>query len=381
MIKGFLGKIAFFGTSDRSVPILESLKTNFDLTLCVTKENVLVGRRQSSKEVGVKRWAKENRVNFVTINKSLKDEAERITEQMSYLGLKPEVSSFASKIKLSRAEIGVVADFGFIIPQEILDIFPKGLINVHFSLLPKYRGASPVQFAILNRDSKTGITFQIVEKTLDTGPIVKQIIYQLDGTETSGELYKTLFALAADRLPQVVQKYVNGNLLPKKQDESQASYTYSPSHPTATHIFKEDARINWESSVQHIDAVVRAYNPWPIAWTTLKEMQNAKDKITGFTQIKDPRNASKIVKIHSAQTASATPRSDKESHGDNSPRHRESARGRDRNDNSPSLRGMPLPSSRGRRPWRSSLVIDSLQMESGKILLWEQFKNGYLTTS
>ncbi|MFA5776313.1 MAG: methionyl-tRNA formyltransferase [Patescibacteria group bacterium] len=317
-MKKFFRKIAFFGTSDRSVPILESLKGNFDLVLCVTKEDVLIGRHQTPKEVEVKRWARENRVNFVTINESLKDGSQRVIEQ----------------IKLSEAEIGVVADFGFIIPQEILDIFPKGLINIHFSLLPKYRGASPVQFAILNGDAQTGITYQLMEKTLDTGPVIEQVVYKLNETETSGELYKILFNVAANHLPKVLKNYLDGKTTPKVQDESQASYTRSPSHPTATHIFKEDARINWGDKVQKIDAAIRAYSPWPVAWTTLEEMQNAKDKVAGFTQIKDPRNATKTVKICSI--------------------------------------GGGMMMTKGR------LAINEIQIEGGKVLSWQQFCNGYL---
>lgn len=317
MTKRFLGKIVFFGTSDRSVPILEALKTNFDLALCITKEDVLVGRHQTPKEVEVKRWAGENRVNCVTISKSLKNESEKIIEQ----------------IKLSEANIGVVADFGFIIPQEILAIFTKGLINIHFSLLPKYRGAGPVQFAILNGDGETGITYQLMEKTLDTGPIVKQITHKLDGTETSGELYRTLFKLSADHLPSVLQKYLRDELIPKSQAKAQASYTYSPSHPTATHIYKEDAKIDWLNNIQKIASAVRAYNPWPIAWTTLGELQDAKDKIVNFSQIKDPKSASKTVKIHSVQIS------------------------------------------------EGKIAIEKIQPEGGKILLWKQFKNGYLTIS
>jgi methionyl-tRNA formyltransferase len=307
-------KIAFFGTSDRSVPILESLKNNFDLVLCVTKEDVLVGRHQTPKEVEVKSWSKAHRVNFVSINESLKKDADKVIEQ----------------IKSSKAEIGVVADFGFIIPQEILDLFPKGLVNIHFSLLPKYRGASPVQAAILNSDAETGITYQIMEKTLDTGPIVDQITYSLRGTETSGGLYQQMFTIAAEHLPKVLEDYLAGKTTPKTQDESQASYTYSPSHPSATHVFKEDARLDWKSPSQKIDAAVRAYYPWPIAWTTLGEMLEAKEKLSNFTEIKDPKNLSKIVKIHSAKVLG------------------------------------------------NKIVVKELQMEGGKVLSWEQFKNGYL---
>ncbi|PIS22154.1 hypothetical protein COT50_03435 [candidate division WWE3 bacterium CG08_land_8_20_14_0_20_41_10] len=307
-------KIAFFGTSDRSVPILESLKTNFDLVLCVTKEDVLIGRHQTPKEVGVKRWAKENGVKFVTINESLNKEREILIEQ----------------IKTSEAIVGVVADFGFIIPQEILAIFPKGIINIHFSLLPKYRGASPVQFAILNGDAQTGITYQLMEKTLDTGSTIHQITYPLNGTENSGELYKTLFNLSAEHLPQVINNYLEGKIKPKAQNGSQASYTYSPTHPKNTYIYKEDAKINWNNGIQSIDATIRAYNPWPIAWTTLGEMQNAKNKMTCFTQLKNPKYASKVVKIYEAKIVD------------------------------------------------NKLAVEKIQLAGGKILSWKQFTNGYL---
>lgn len=308
-------KLVFFGTSDRSVPILEALKANFDLVLCVTKEDVLVGRHQTPKEVEVKRWAKDNRVEFVSISDSLNKEKENVIDQ----------------IKSSKAVIGVVADFGYIIPQEILDIFPKGLINIHFSLLPKYRGASPVQFAILNDDKETGVTYQLMEYALDTGPIIYQLPYPLTGTETSGELYKTLFEKSAEHLPVVLQNYLDGKITPQLQDEAQASYTYSPSHPKNTYIYKEDAKIDWSATVDRIDAMVRAFNPWPIVWTTLGDMQNTREKLVGFTELKDFENKPKIAKLYSAQI---------------------------------SLDGR--------------LGIRQIQLEGGKVLTWEQFKNGYL---
>lgn len=278
-------KVVFFGTSDRSLPILDALKKEFDLVLCVTKADVLVGRHQTPKETQVKTWAKANGVNFVTINESLAKVKVAIIEE----------------ILSSKAEIGVVADFGYIVPKEVLSIFPQGLINIHFSMLPKYRGASPVQFAILNGDSQTGITFQLMEATLDTGPILRQIPYPLNGSETSGGLFTTLFDLAGAQLPVVLQDYLAGKLTPTPQDNSKASYTSSPSHPKNTYIYKEDAKIDWKLPARQIDAGVRAYNPWPVAWTTLGDMQTARDKLVGFTQLKDSGNASKKVKLYSTQ--------------------------------------------------------------------------------
>jgi len=309
-----MAKIVFFGTSDRSTPILESLKDNFDLVLCVTKEDVVFGRHQTPKETGVKSWCKANGVDFVTISGSISGESKSIIEH----------------IKSSKAEVGIVADFGFIIPEDILNAFPRGLINIHFSLLPKYRGASPVQFAILNGDKETGITFQRMEYALDTGPIIAQIPYLLDGTETSGQLYHTLFELAGRELPKVVQEYMDGDITPKVQDESQASYTYSPTHQKFTYIFKEDAKLDWMSPVEKIDAAIRAYNPWPVTWTTLSNMQGAKEKIIGMGKIKDPKNSSKTVKIYDVKLVG------------------------------------------------NKIAIGNIQLEGGTILNWNQFKNGYL---
>lgn len=308
-------KIAFFGTSDRSLPILEALKKNFDLVLCVTKEDVLVGRHLTTKETQVKTWAKANRVDFITIKESLTKEKDAIID----------------KILSSKAEIGVVADFCYIVPEEILNIFPKGLINIHFSLLPKYRGASPVQFAIINGDAQTGITFQLMEYTLDTGPILQQIPYPLGGTATSGGLYNTLFDLAGAHLPIVLQNYLTGKIKPTPQDETKATYTSSPSHPKNTYIYKEDAGLDWNEAVAVLEREIRAYNPWPIAWTTLDDMQKHANKIAGFTELRDPKHKSKTVKIYAGQIT---------------------------------LDGR--------------LGVLKLQIEGGKPLLWENFAHGYL---
>jgi len=306
--------IVFFGASDRSAPILESLNSNFSLKLCITKDDVVVGRHQTTKETGVKSWAKQNGITFYPIKTNLKDEAEIVTEH----------------IKSTGAELGVVADFGFIVPESILAAFPKGLINVHFSLLPKYRGASPVQHTILNGDQLTGITYQLMEKSLDTGPVLHQTEYKFNFTETSGELYTTLFALAAKELPKVIVDYTSGKLTPRKQNESEVSYTYSPTHPKTTYIYKEDARISWNKPVGDIERELRAYNPWPISWTSLNELVAAGTKVAGLTNLKRSADAIKTVKIYSAQ------------------------------------------------PVEGKLHIERIQVEGGKVLTWQEFANGYL---
>ena len=190
-------KTAFFGTSDKSTPLFESLKACSDLVLCVTKKDTLVGRHQEVRETEVKKWAKANSVHFIEID-SLKKQSELVV----------------STLKSHGVELAIVADFSFIIPQEVLDAVPRGLINVHFSLLPKWRGASPVQFTILKGDDITGVTFYLIDSGMDTGKILAQYEYPLLGNETSELLYLELFELASKKLPQVIKDYYEGQTEP-----------------------------------------------------------------------------------------------------------------------------------------------------------------------
>ena len=261
-------KIAFFGTSDRSISILEALKSNFDLVLCVTKRDTRVGRHQELKETEVKKWAKKNQVTVVSISNLKGMELEALIEQL----------------KASKVEYGIVADFSFLIPYQLIEFFNGKLINIHFSLLPLYRGASPVQFAILNGDETTGITYQLIDKKMDGGKIVHQIGYKLANNETSGHLYSVLFELASENLADVINRFHDGQLKPRIQEENLATYTYSPSHAQSTFIYKEDARINWKDDAKKIEQMIRAFNSWPIAWTTIKELEN--NKKLRFSKIK-----------------------------------------------------------------------------------------------
>ena len=122
--------------------------------------------------------------------------------------------------------LGILVSFGKIIPQSILDLFTPGIINVHPSLLPLYRGPSPIESAIANRDSKTGVSIMLLETKMDAGPIYLQVPYALDHTETKPELYDTLFSLGANLLVQKLPAIANGELLPEAQDESKASYCH-----------------------------------------------------------------------------------------------------------------------------------------------------------
>ena len=302
--------VAFFGTSDRSIPILESLKESFNLNLVVTKTDTKVGRKQVLRSTAVKKWAQKNKVNYIEIE-STKDEDKK---------------NIIKHLKVCKSEIGVVADFSFMIPQEVLNTPKHGLLNIHFSLLPKYRGASPVQFAILNNDKKTGFTIYKMDKGMDTGEILYQEEYLLQGTETSGELYEILFYRSAMAIPQVILGYISGSLALSKQLEEHSSYTYSKTHSKHTFIYKEDAKINWSETNKSIEQQIRAFHPWPIAWTTLEEFASRKDL---KLNLKDTVDKSLRVKVYTA--------------------HMEARK----------------------------LKIDKLQIEGKQIIGWDDFLNGY----
>jgi|GEM_PF-851661 len=277
--------IAFFGTSDRSVPILESLKNNFNLVLCVTKKDSLVGRKQEVRQTAVKKWAIENKIAFVEVD-TLKGE---------------ECNLVLKALKEKHVGYGVVADFSLMIPSSIISTYKNKLINIHFSILPKYRGASPVQFALLNGDKITGITYLLVDNGLDNGAIIDIVEYKINTKPTAGELYELLFQIAAEKLPDILNKYFAGEIKPKLQDESMASYTYSRFQPKRTFIFKEDSQIDWTKSAEEIERAVLAFNPWPIAWTTLAQLELAPNLHAGRFVLKPELNRDLKVKIYNSK--------------------------------------------------------------------------------
>ncbi|MFC1756315.1 methionyl-tRNA formyltransferase [Patescibacteria group bacterium] len=275
--------VAFFGTSDKSLPILNTLKEGFNLSLCITKSDTKVGRKQELKESGVKTWAKENGVDFFCID-SVEDSQKEVIKEL----------------KKHNIEVGIVADFSFMIPIEIIETPKHGLINIHFSLLPKLRGASPVQHAILKGLDETGITYYLMNAKMDTGDILHQIKHKLDYTETTDVLYETLFSLASYNLAEVINDYVSGKTKPVEQDHKEATYCSSKTKPKTTYIFKEDAKINWSSDASIIERQIRAYYPWPIAWTTLGELENNL-KLASQIELKPSTYKNYRVKILSAK--------------------------------------------------------------------------------
>ena len=265
---------AFFGTSDKSVPLLEQLLVGTNLKLCVTKTDRVVGRSKEVRQTRVKAWAKDNNIEVFEINNFDKATTQAISNKLGELQI----------------TVGVVADFSFIIPKQILTIPPKGLINIHFSKLPKYRGASPVQHTILNGEAQTAVSFMVMSEKMDEGDIISQLPYPVSSNATTQELYEELFTFGARHLTSVLTDYVEGKIKPTRQESNNATYCYSPTNPKSTLIDKQDAQLKCNDTPIMQYRKIRAFNPWPFAWTYIQDMEvsgyRLKPSIAGTTKVK-----------------------------------------------------------------------------------------------
>ncbi|MBR2108453.1 MAG: methionyl-tRNA formyltransferase [Ruminococcus sp.] len=237
--------IVFMGTPDFAVPTLECLcKSKHNLLAAFTQPDKPVGRKQIMTPPDVKVCAEKYGVK-VCQPKTLRDDN-------SY-----------KEIKGMNPDVIVVVAYGKILPKNILDIPRFGCINVHGSLLPKYRGAAPIQQAVLNGDKVTGVTTMYMGEGLDTGDILLTKETEIGENETSAELFDRLALMGADLLIETLSKL--DSITPKKQDELEATYT--------TKITKEICPIDWNKKNTEIHNQVRGLQTWPVAVSTL----NGKD--------------------------------------------------------------------------------------------------------
>lgn len=158
-----------------------------------------------------------------------------------------------------RADLYIVAAFGQILPQAVLDLPRFGTLNIHASLLPKYRGVSPISESILQGDTETGVTIMLIDAGVDTGPILLQRAITIAEDDTTGSLTSKLAVLGADALVEALPLWVEGKLTPQPQDERVASYTRM--------LHKEDGKIDWNIPADMLARKVRAFTPWPGAFT------------------------------------------------------------------------------------------------------------------
>lgn len=237
-------RIVFMGTPEFAVNSLKAL-INYpaiEVVGVVSQPDRPYGRKGTLTPPPVKQLAEEKKVEVY---------------QPENIGSSDSIE----KILSWQADLIVTAAYGQILPQILLDQPIHGAINVHASLLPQYRGAAPIHYAILNGDEKTGVTLMYMEKSLDTGDIIGQLEYPISPSQTTGDLFEALADLGASLLIDKLEAILSGQVNPQAQNHDQA--TYAPA------IDKKQERIDWQQSAQAIDQLVRALSPQPGAYTLL----------------------------------------------------------------------------------------------------------------
>lgn len=248
-------RIIFMGTPDFSVPCLEALiKSEYDVVGVFTQPDKPKGRGYELAPPPVKVCALENNIP-VFQPKSMRDgEALEIINSLN-------------------ADLIIVVAFGKILPKEILESVKFGCINIHASLLPKLRGAAPIQWSIINGDSETGVTSMQMDVGLDTGDMLIKETIKIDDEINAGELFDKLSKLGAKVLLDTVECVKNGTLKPVKQDDSQSTY--------ASILTKELCPIDFSKSAKEVHNHIRGLSPWPVATTKIngKLLKIHKSKI------------------------------------------------------------------------------------------------------
>ena len=237
-------RIAFFGTPDPAVPALDAFlqADDVDVVAVVTNPDRPSGRghklhpppvKVAAEAAGVPVWQPE----------------------------KPR--EVLDELRALDVDACAVVAYGALLPQDVLDAGGRGFVNLHFSLLPAWRGAAPVQHSVLAGDTRTGVTCFVLEKGMDTGPVLRMAETGISDDETAGELIARLAVLGAPVLVEAVRGLVDGTLQPVAQDHSLATL--------APKITPDDARLDWSADAAAVHRAVRAFNPIPGAWTTLRD--------------------------------------------------------------------------------------------------------------
>jgi len=228
-------RLVFFGTDDFSAAVLEEiLVSGWAVSAVVTKPDSPAGRGQKIVPPAVKQIALEHKIKVLQPDKS---------------------SDIAAGLKDIDTEWGVLAAYGKIIPPAVLDMFSGGIVNIHPSLLPKYRGPAPIESAILNGDDKTGVSLMKLTAGMDEGPVYAEKGLPLSGIETRPELYERLADMGSELLSKNLEAIIGGALQPVEQDSTAATYTKL--------IKKADGELDFGQPAEVLQRQVRAYAGWP----------------------------------------------------------------------------------------------------------------------
>jgi len=332
-------RILFAGSPDIAVPVLEKLfslaslpaassgSANVELVAILTNPDTAQGRSSKLKPT------------------EIAAAAESIIGSPQWRGITPQIlkpekldSAVRDNITLLKPDLLVSFAYGKIFGPRFLSLFPLGGINIHPSLLPKYRGPTPIPAAIINRNTMTGITIQKLAAEMDSGDILVQEIVPLDGSETTLSLSETMAQKAAVLLPGLLDEISAGTVQAREQDHASATY--------CSLIEKKDGIINWNLSAAEIDAQIRAYTPWPLCWTKHGELELYILKATPHSSLLIPNSS---LTPHSSFLIPHSPGR---------------VLGKDNN------KGILIQTGDG------ILVVSELQYRSKKALEWKAFLNG-----
>ena len=233
------------GTPDFSVPSLEALiNSDYQVDAVYTQPDRRAGRGQQILSSPVKQSALSHGLDVVQIEKL-------------------KVAGTMEKLVDLAPDLIVVAAFGLLLPEELLNLPKLGCINVHPSLLPRHRGASPIATAILQGDKKTGVTIMLLDAGMDTGPILNQQEMPISDEDTTRSLGTKLAQVGAQLLMETLPLWIEGRIKPRPQDESRAS--------CSQRIRKEDGEVDWRLSTKELWQRVRAFDPWPGSYTRWRD--------------------------------------------------------------------------------------------------------------
>ena len=237
-------KVVFMGTPDFAVSTLESLvKGGHEVIAAVTQPDKPKGRGKAVQYTPVKEKALEYEIPV-------------------YQPVKARDPEFVELLKGMDPDVIVVVAFGQLLPKAILDIPKYGCVNVHASLLPKYRGAAPIQWAVIDGEEVSGVTTMLMDEGLDTGDMLEKAEIVLDEKETGGSLFDKLSALGGELILSTLEKMENGTITRTPQGDSTTSY--------AKMLKKTMGEIDWHMEAVKIERLIRGLNPWPSAYTSLK---------------------------------------------------------------------------------------------------------------
>lgn len=248
----------FFGTHTFATTMLQALINDpeMNVSLVITQPDKPVGRKKVLTPPPVKLLAEQH-------------------------GIAVEQPASLKNYELPTGfDIGVTAQYGLLVPKHILDAPTHGILNVHTSLLPKYRGASPIQSALIHGETETGVTIMKMDVGLDTGPILLQKSLQISADDTYLILDQKLAKLAAPALTEALKAYVAGDLAPQEQDDSQATH--------CKQFSRDDGRVDWTQTTNDIYNKYRGLTPWPGLWTTLDGKRIKLHTIATATQQLEP---------------------------------------------------------------------------------------------